>query len=120
MLAQQLLRLRQQWSKGMKALLPRRRKIADRLLSWPAGGQGESQALLRKPERLPVICNGNQGIFIVERHVMVCLCTQCKNRAQDLGKAELELSPTDFERHSGNCTSSIPIIRPSSSQFWLI
>lgn len=52
-------------------------------------------------QRLPVICNGNKGIFLVGRQVIVCLCEGCVQQAKKNGQPELELSPTDFERHSG-------------------
>ena len=52
--------------------------------------------------RVPVICNGNRGVFVVERQVIVCLCRSCVSRAAMDGLPEMELSPTDFERHSGS------------------
>ena len=52
-------------------------------------------------QRVPVICNGNKGQFLVGRQVIVCLCNECTNRAKSSGIGEMELSPTDFERHSG-------------------
>ena len=51
--------------------------------------------------RLQVICNDNRGVFLVDRQVIACLCDQCKAKALQMGLAEMELSPTDFERHSG-------------------
>ena len=52
-------------------------------------------------QRVPVICNGNKGVFLVGRQVIVCLCNECEARAKSAGVPEMELSPTDFERHSG-------------------
>jgi len=54
------------------------------------------------PKRLPVICNNNKGIYLVDRQVICCLCQQCKEEAAARQLPELELSPTDFERHSGD------------------
>ena len=56
------------------------------------------------PKRKAVTCNGNKGIYIVDRQVICCLCEQCSTEAKARGLEELELSPTDFERHSGNVT----------------
>ena len=53
-----------------------------------------------------MVCNGNRGLFIVERQVIVCLCSQCEARAAQMGLPEMELSPTDFERHSGRSLRS--------------
>ena len=53
------------------------------------------------PKRKAVICNGNKGVYIVDRQVICCLCDQCSAEAKSRGLEELELSPTDFERHSG-------------------
>ncbi len=53
------------------------------------------------PKRKAVICNGNKGVYIVDRQVICCLCEQCSAEAKSRGLEELELSPTDFERHSG-------------------
>lgn len=58
-------------------------------------------------QRIPVVCNGNKGIFLVGRQVIVCLCEGCVQRAKEVGLAEMELSPTDFERHSGPCSGAL-------------
>ena len=69
----------------------------------PGLGPGMQPAFPPSFTRLNVVCNGNRGVFIVERQVIVCLCSQCAARAAQMGLPEMELSPTDFERHSGRC-----------------
>lgn len=64
----------------------------------------EELAVKPYPKRKAVICNGNKGIYIVDRQVICCLCEQCSAEAKARGLDELELSPTDFERHSGMST----------------
>ena len=80
-------------------------------LADEAAAAGTSRLLERGQQRVeltrvPVICNGNRGVFVVERQVIVCLCRSCVSRAAMDGLPEMELSPTDFERHSGSALAT--------------
>lgn len=55
------------------------------------------------PAHIVVQCNGNIGKFMLGKQSMVCMCKLCQVKA---AKAELpytEMTPTEFERHSGGC-----------------
>ncbi|OIW13584.1 hypothetical protein TanjilG_25683 [Lupinus angustifolius] len=44
------------------------------------------------PEKLAVVCNGMEGIYIPKLHLVMCKCEFCGSRKQKL---------TDWERHTG-------------------
>jgi len=53
------------------------------------------------PETIDVVCCGNYGTFITQSQAIICHCPNCKSVAKRLGKRELVLSPTEFERTGG-------------------
>lgn len=53
------------------------------------------------PAEVEVICNGNPGTFVVKTQAICCKCDSCKSIAKEHGLPRLELSPTEFEKHSG-------------------
>ncbi|GLT79768.1 hypothetical protein SLA2020_512450 [Shorea laevis] len=44
------------------------------------------------PDKLPVICNGMEGIYLPKFHLVVCKCGSCGSKQQSLG---------EWERHTG-------------------
>lgn len=50
---------------------------------------------------VPIMCNGNRGRFLLERQSCVCHCKGCEARAARHNVAYHEMTPTEFERHSG-------------------
>ena len=70
-------------------------------LGGGGGGGGARQRDPATPAQVPVVCNGNRGVFIVESQCMACQCSHCSERAAKLKLPYLELTPTEFERHSG-------------------
>jgi hypothetical protein len=50
---------------------------------------------------VPIICNGNRGRFLLEHQSCVCHCKGCEARAARHNVAYHEMTPTEFERHSG-------------------
>jgi hypothetical protein len=67
-----------------------------------AGDEGGAGQVARAvPPSVDVVCNGNKGTFIVARQMMCCRCRGCEAKAEKQGLALVEISPTEFERHSG-------------------
>jgi hypothetical protein len=54
---------------------------------------------------VPIVCNGNRGRFLLQRQACVCACKACAARAARAGAPHLEMTPTEFERHSGARTA---------------
>lgn len=52
-------------------------------------------------EPIQVACNGNVGTYLPSVHLVACDCVHCRDFAAERGLARLELSPTQFEAHSG-------------------
>ncbi len=50
---------------------------------------------------VPIICNGNRGRFLLEHQSCICHCKLCAQRAQRSAVPYHEMTPTEFERHSG-------------------
>ncbi|KAK9808673.1 hypothetical protein WJX72_001750 [[Myrmecia] bisecta] len=48
-----------------------------------------------------IICNGNKGRLVVDDSTVVCLCRGCQTKARRQGKPWVEMTPTEFEKHSG-------------------
>ena len=70
----------------------------------PKGGEAvivEDSADGQWPAHVLVQCNGNQGKFLLVKQSMVCTCKLCQNKAAKLGVPFVDMTPTEFERHSG-------------------
>ena len=61
------------------------------------------------PAHVLVQCNGNQGKFLLAKQSMVCTCKLCQNKAAKLGVPFVDMTPTEFERHSGE-TLAQPVV----------
>ena len=59
------------------------------------------------PAHVLVQCNGNQGKFLLNKQSMVCTCKLCQTKAAKLGLTFVDMTPTEFERHSGTQQSHI-------------
>ena len=59
------------------------------------------------PAHVLVQCNGNQGKFLLAKQSMVCNCKLCQTKAAKLGLLFVDMTPTEFERHSGNASISL-------------
>ncbi len=57
---------------------------------------------------VPIICNGNRGRFLLERQSCVCHCKLCAQRAERMHVFYHEMTPTEFERHSGARLAALP------------
>jgi hypothetical protein len=58
------------------------------------------------PQALTICCNGNYGVYQLQRHSVQCLCKDCQSeRSTDASAAAWAMSPTEFERHSGMPTA---------------
>ena len=55
------------------------------------------------PAHITVQCNGNVGKFLLGKQSMVCICKLCQAKAVKADLPYTEMTPTEFERHSGNC-----------------
>eukprot|EP00878_Enallax_costatus_P035731 GHUV01039940.1.p1 GENE.GHUV01039940.1~~GHUV01039940.1.p1 ORF type:complete len:232 (+),score=38.58 GHUV01039940.1:620-1315(+) len=54
------------------------------------------------PEAVGIFCNGNHGVYLVNRRGVQCLCKVCQENRRNNPNTDLWLvSPTEFERHSG-------------------
>ena len=71
---------------------------------------------------VPIICNGNRGRFLLERQSCVCHCKLCGERAERMRVPYHEMTPTEFERHSGATQASLTLpitqaaLRPTPSR----
>ncbi len=65
------------------------------------GGVVEESADGKWPAHVLVQCNGNQGKFLLNKQSMVCTCKLCQTKAAKLGLTFVDMTPTEFERHSG-------------------
>lgn len=68
------------------------------------GGEGvivEDSADGTWPAHVMVVCNGNVGKFLLMKQSMVCTCKLCQTKAAKMGVAYVDMTPTEFERHSG-------------------
>lgn len=73
------------------------------------GGEGvivEDSADGLWPAHVMVVCNGNVGKFLLMKQSMVCTCKLCQTKAAKMGAAYVDMTPTEFERHSGTKTST--------------
>ena len=52
-------------------------------------------------ERIPIACNGNRGYYVVDSGTCICCCVACTDRAKRADLSCSQISPTEFERHSG-------------------
>lgn len=50
---------------------------------------------------VPVICNGNRGLYLMERSMMACTCETCSTAAKRAHVPYHELDVVFFEQHSG-------------------
>ena len=69
------------------------------------GGEGmvvEESADGTWPAHVVVVCNSNVGKFLLVKQTMVCTCKLCQNKAAKLGVPFVDMTPTEFERHSGS------------------
>ncbi|KAL0049732.1 hypothetical protein WJX82_008757 [Trebouxia sp. C0006] len=69
------------------------------------GGVVEESADGKWPAHVLVQCNGNQGKFLLNKQSMVCTCKLCQTKAAKLGLTFVDMTPTEFERHSGMAAS---------------
>ena len=53
------------------------------------------------PAHVMVVCNSNVGKFLLVKQTMVCTCKLCQNKAAKMGVPFVDMTPTEFERHSG-------------------
>ena len=53
------------------------------------------------PAHIVVQCNGNMGKFMLGKQSMVCMCKLCQAKAVKADLPYTEMTPTEFERHSG-------------------
>ena len=68
------------------------------------GGEGvviEDSADGRWPAHVMVVCNSNVGKFLLVKQTMVCTCKLCQTKAAKMGVPFVDMTPTEFERHSG-------------------
>lgn len=56
-----------------------------------------AMAALNEEPTVPVTCNNNRGMFLLSSHTIYCHCADCKGKKN--------MTPTEFERHSGMATS---------------
>lgn len=61
------------------------------------------------PAHITVQCNGNVGKFMLGKQSMVCMCKLCQAKAAKANLPYTEMTPTEFERHSG---TTLPMIKP--------
>ena len=54
------------------------------------------------PAHVMVVCNSNVGKFLLVKQTMVCTCKLCQNKAAKMGVPFVDMTPTEFERHSGS------------------
>lgn len=54
---------------------------------------------------VPVVCNGNKGIFNLREQNVSCLCPACQSLAKKEGLEHIAISPSCFEQHSGMTTN---------------
>lgn len=54
------------------------------------------------PAHVMVVCNSNVGKFLLVKQTMVCTCKLCQNKAAKMGVPFVDMTPTEFERHSGD------------------
>ena len=69
------------------------------------GGEGvvvEESADGTWPAHVMVVCNSNVGKFLLVKQTMVCTCKLCQNKAAKMGVPFVDMTPTEFERHSGS------------------
>lgn len=71
------------------------------------------------PAHIVVQCNGNLGKFMLGKQSMVCMCKLCQAKAAKADLPYTEMTPTEFERHSGNllhvlhhCAAHLPLTEP--------
>ena len=51
--------------------------------------------------KIPIVCNGNRGYYLVHSSTCICCCVACNERAKRADLPCIQISPTEFERHSG-------------------
>ena len=51
--------------------------------------------------KIPIVCNGNRGYYLVHSSTCICCCVACMERAKRADLPCIQISPTEFERHSG-------------------
>jgi hypothetical protein len=57
------------------------------------------------PESLNVCCNGNYGVYLIQRRGVQCMCLPCQSERSAQPRTAWIMSPTEFERHSGMPTA---------------
>lgn len=67
----------------------------------PEGVVVEESADGKWPAHVMVVCNSNVGKFLLVKQTMVCTCKLCQNKAAKIGVPFVDMTPTEFERHSG-------------------
>ena len=53
------------------------------------------------PAHVMVVCNSNVGKFLLVKQTMVCTCKLCQTKAAKMEVPFVDMTPTEFERHSG-------------------
>ena len=89
----------------------------------PAGEPGpaptaEAAVGIVKAGAVPVICNSNRGLYLLERRHMACTCTTCSSSAEKSGLPYHELELSYFERHSGEDGTHVPVLKQSVSSLY--
>ena len=57
--------------------------------------------------KIPIVCNGNRGFYLVHSSTCICCCVACNERAKRADLPCIQISPTEFERHSGKPTKPL-------------
>ncbi|KAK9812437.1 hypothetical protein WJX73_010562 [Symbiochloris irregularis] len=79
----------------------------------PAPNQQDAETAIAAGA-VPVICQGNRGLYLLERDKMACTCKTCSSSAERAGVPYHELDLIIFERHSGaqqSFSAGQPVIR---------
>ena len=86
-------------------------QAADQLTSLLSSGPND---------RVEVQCNGMPGTLLITTQAIVCKCAECQKQpsAPQAGMGGRVMTPTEFERHSGMCSSkkwrrSIKVVIPN-------
>ena len=53
------------------------------------------------------MCNGNRGYYVVDSGTCICCCVACTERAKRADLPCFQISPTEFERHSGGLSCQL-------------
>lgn len=86
--------------------------LADSPRAAQARGNGEGVVIEDSadglwPGHVMVVCNSNVGKFLLVKQTMVCTCKLCQTKAAKMGVPFVDMTPTEFERHSGQHANPI-------------